>query len=714
MDQGWAQFLTGNSAEARRSLDDAARLAAAAKADTLLAWVNFSLAQVLARDGDAAGAEASFREGIRLAAARGDRAQQNYGFGVRGFTLMNASQFEEAIYWFERELPWLEQRGDRTTQASALVNIGWCYYRLGALERAQGAFEKAEALSRESGNAAVQQRALGNLGNVALDRRDFAAAAAANRRALALSEKTNAKYDSARWLGNLARISIETGDWNAAEQYNQRALALKRELNDQPAELYSIVYAARIAQGRGQSANAEHLFRQVTDSITEDPVPVLDARDGLAHLFSDAGRPRDAEAQYRTALDLVEKTRVQLLKPDSRLSYQAAWITLNQHYVEFLMAQGQTERALEAAEASRARLLAERLGLKAGGTARAADYRQLAKRTGALLLSYWLAPERSWVWTVGGDRITAYPLPSENNIRHLVETYRAVLEKSADPAVTGSTVGRELWNAVAAPVAAIAGKASHVIVVPDGPLYMLNFETLVSPQPAPHYWIEDVELAVAPSLNILVSGGAAPAVPGASLLLIGDPESPAEEYPKLPYAAQEVAAVERNFTQVKPQVLQGAEATPDAFLAMPLDRFRYIHFAAHATANREEPLDSAVILSRQGNHYKLAGREVLERRLRADLVTISACESAGAHIYSGEGLVGLAWAFMQAGARNVIAGLWDVSDASTPRLMGDFYARLSKGDRPAEALRDAKLGLLHGGGAYHIPYYWAPLELFVR
>ena len=99
--------------------------------------------------------------------------------------------------------------------------------------------------------------------------------------------------------------------------------------------------------------------------------------------------------------------------------------------------------------------------------------------------------------------------------------------------------------------------------------------------------------------------------------------------------------------------------------------------------------------------------------MRADLVTISACYSAGERSYSGEGLVGLSWAFLRAGSHNVVAALWDVSDASTVQLMDKFYDELNKGASPGAALRNAKLLLLRGK-EFHNPFYWAPFQLYAR
>ena len=140
-----------------------------------------------------------------------------------------------------------------------------------------------------------------------------------------------------------------------------------------------------------------------------------------------------------------------------------------------------------------------------------------------------------------------------------------------------------------------------------------------------------------------------------------------------------------------------------------------IHFAAHAETNLARPLESAVILSRSGSEsYKLYARDIAGLQLAADLVTISACRSAGARTYGGEGLVGFTWAFLLAGARSVIAGLWEVSDTSSSKLMDKVYEGVSSGMTPAAALRQAKLSFLHSTGSTRKPFYWAPYQTYIR
>jgi CHAT domain-containing protein len=104
---------------------------------------------------------------------------------------------------------------------------------------------------------------------------------------------------------------------------------------------------------------------------------------------------------------------------------------------------------------------------------------------------------------------------------------------------------------------------------------------------------------------------------------------------------------------------------------------------------------------------------VIDIPISADLVTICSCRSAGVRAYAGEGPIGFAWAFLLAGARDVVAGLWDVSDVSTVALMDRFYGGVSAGHDPVTALRDAKLELLKGDVHYRKPFYWVPFQTYV-
>ena len=180
--------------------------------------------------------------------------------------------------------------------------------------------------------------------------------------------------------------------------------------------------------------------------------------------------------------------------------------------------------------------------------------------------------------------------------------------------------------------------------------------------------------------------------------------------------------VARHFPTAQQRVFSREHANPSAYRDSNPEKYSYIHFVAHGTASRLSPLDSAIVLSSEHggseaasgeDSFKLYARDIIRHPLRANLVTISACYSAGERSYSGEGLVGLSWAFLRAGAQNVIAALWDVTDASTELLMNRFYDELEKGSDPETALRTAKLSLLRES-KFGNPFYWAPFQLYAR
>jgi len=294
----------------------------------------------------------------------------------------------------------------------------------------------------------------------------------------------------------------------------------------------------------------------------------------------------------------------------------------------------------------------------------------------------------------------------------VVKSYRDSFTGPRDPLEAGNENGRKLYSTLIQPAEKLIPKNSRIIVLADGSLNSLNFETLIVPGAKPHYWIEDVTVLTANSLSLLSRASVSAPPKTASLLLMGDALSASPDFPVLPQAGKEVGLIQTYFPKNRRTVLTGAQATASHFLERKPEAFAYLHFATHGTASTARPLESAVILSREGETYKLYARDIVQHPLHAYLVTISACNGAGMRTYAGEGLVGLAWAFLRAGAHNVIAGLWEVSNASTPQLMDELYKGLNAGKDPATALRDAKLTLVHSQGNYKKPFYWAPFQLY--
>jgi len=717
--RGRAAYSLNRLRESQESLSRAAVAAKEAGSESLSAEVMLRQGALLVRQSKFEEARQAFQTVAGTAARLRDSYQEASALGNLGYALLTESRNDEAIPWFERAIVIFTSLGSGDSVARTHGNLGNCYFRLGDYDNARLHYENAQEWFARTGNRDSQQIWIGNAGNVSYEMADYSAAEAAYKRALEIARQVPSPVWVARWLNNLAATSLELGKWDAAETYNNEALEKMRSLQDTSWEPTALVNAARIEEGRNHLDRARQVFRSALAKRAEDPGVPVDAHAGLARTYLREGLTREAEAEFRNTVGLIEQRGAKLLKDEYKLSHLSSLIRFYREYVDFLVANHQPERALEVAESSRSHVLEERTGGKAAVERHTAqDYQRLAQQTHSVLIEYWLSPGQSYRWTIAPPSIRLDKLPPESTIQPLVENYRAMITAGRNPLETASESGRRLSQILLAPVAQAAAKGARFIVVEDGGLHSFPLQSLPDPGDSRRFWVEQASVAIAPSLNYLASRAQSnrgrPAMhPAMDLLIIGEPSSSSPQYPQLEFAAQEMDSIASTMSAARTTTLRGNAATPGAYTSAEPGRFEFIHFAAHATANPQSPLDSAVILSGPAERNRLLAREVMAVPLSAEMVTISACRSAGGKSYSGEGLVGFAWAFLRAGARNVIASDWDVSDRSTAQLMSGLYREIAAGKEAPEALRAAQLALIHSGSAYSKPFYWAPFQLYV-
>lgn len=628
-----------------------------------------------------------------------------------GVLRYEAGLYGDAIPYFERADELAKQLGATAAHRMAVENASSCYRDIGDADRALKTQLEVVAAEENKGLPTTRSNAYIDLGATYLLQRDSARAIACFRKAVACVKPSEAPAHFVASASSLAQALELTGAVDEAERYNESAFRVCDPRNkDQLAQLS--LNKAHIAQHRMRYQDAIAAYRDAFVTHVGTPSLRWEAHAGLASVYAITGDRAQAHAQFELALQIIEQNRFQQVRTDYQITFLTNLIRFYQEYVELLISEGEVTRALEVADSSRASVLTRSFVGQQPGQSRdlIAVTQKTAAQTGSIFLFYWLAPQRSYVWVIRAHDVNAIALPSGEKVTRQVESFRSLLiDEKQDVLAGASTVGQRLYDTLIGPIQGFLAADSHVVIVPDGPLHELNFEMLVSGTPKPHYWIEDAVVSVAPSLNILRQG--APVEPRTrSLLLMGDPE-PAPGYAKLPQAAIEMEDVERYFPRAAVTVSRGAQATVDAYRTAAPDRFSTVHFATHAEANEQSPLDSAIILSPVQNAYKLYARDVMGMPLKADLVTISACRGAGARTLSGEGPVGLAWAFLQAGARNVVTSLWDVNDRSTADLMDRFYSGVESGKPYALALRDAKLSIR---SSHSKPYFWAPFQLYTR
>jgi len=708
--KGQQHLVKGELPTAIAVLDDAAVLA---KANATDVWLDATTLKgvALVRAGRSADGDVALAEAAVAAKQSGDRFREATATLNRGTGFLVQNRFDEALPFFETVMA-MNDLSAFMVYALALRNAGACYGRLGDFDRAIAVQQQSVAVNEQRGPRIYLAQALGALGTTYGLNGSYAEAVPYLRRALDVASSAGLLEEAARSADNLSSLHSSLGNWDESERMNAEA----RRLNERAGTrtfIYNTFHRAEIAAGRGQGAEARRLYEEVLKDSATPPALAWDIHAGLGNISADSRKLDEASRHYRAALDVIEHTRSELLETNYRLSFLTRLIRFYERYINVLVERREFDEALTVADSIRARVLADRHGVDAPARPTATVFRRAAAGLRSVLLFYWIGSTRSYAWIVSGDRIQFVPLATNSNeVKTLVDQYRNLIVTSlGDPLSANPGAGDTLFDRIVRPVSTLIPKDARVIVVPDGALNTLNFETLPVPGERRHYWIEDVDIAVAPSLGTLSVRPPASKTER-SVLLIGDAVPTDPKYPALRYASAEMMAVSDAFAD-RTAVYRADKATPATYLASKPGQFGIVHFTAHAEANAESPLDSAVILSRDESGYKLYARDVAESPLSADLVTISACRSAGERTYAGEGLVGFAWAFLRAGARRVIAGLWDVDDRSTAALMGQVYASVAAGSSPGEALRAAKLEMIRTGTATAKPYYWAPFQLFV-
>lgn len=362
---------------------------------------------------------------------------------------------------------------------------------------------------------------------------------------------------------------------------------------------------------------------------------------------------------------------------------------------------------------------------------------------GTVLLAYFLGPDDGSLLYVADAGASGWERlgPSKAELEKRVASFRRQVTdiRRPDTAAFGALLAEasDLFADLIEPAWSRIEKAERILILPDGPLHLLPFAALVRTTEDGHqsYLVEQRPLHVALSVAVYeqlrqVDRSGRSEVQ--SVVAFGDPVYPGRSMTAIPGLASELAlrgfelgpipSTRRELASIaalfgdRGRILAGALATETAAKVVGPGT-DILHFAVHAFIHPRSGLDSALALSlprryRDGrDNGLLQAWEIFEQvRLDADLVVLSACSTARGQAAGSEGLVGLSRAFQYAGARSVLASLWNVSDTSTATLMEAFYRHLRAGESKDRALRRAQLALIDNE-ASRAPFYWAAFQL---
>jgi CHAT domain-containing protein/Tfp pilus assembly protein PilF len=666
-------------------------------------------------------ATALYKKSLEVAREQRDTFLEASDLLNLGFVELQQEHYDEAVASLDGASDFAKPIQSRQILQIALGNLGVAYFHLGDFEKALSNFKQAEKEARETGSTHFQVQWLWNAGasNYELGRLDEAKVY--YEQSLKAATAINAREEIAGTNTELAMLLFKEGQLDSAKSHCDEAIRAATESADRSAKLEPLFVEALLATKMSNGGNPEQMLLRVHEESARTPYLRWDIEDALANYYSGRHEATQAERWHRKAIQTFEAERSRVKAEELKLPFFANGDVLYRDYANFLISSRRANEALKFLDLGRARTLEE--GLRTSKQASQASHevevnpQSVARRLNATILFYALGPEQSYLWAVTANRTRLFVLPTKQEIEARVQNYQKTILKSSDALREANADGRYLYDTIVSPAASMIPNGAKVFVIPDGGLNGLNFETLLKPEGERlHYWIEDVTLTNANSIRLLSRlDSSSSSTDANNLLLIGNPVSSGSEYESLPNAPAEVDEIKRHFRADRETVLTQAEAVPSAYGTVRPDRFEYIHFVAHGTASRLSPLDSAVVLSTsagQRGEYKLYAREIVHHPLHARLVTISSCYGSGLRAYAGEELVGLSWSFLRAGAHNVIGALWEVNDASTPQLMDQLYGGLESGREPDEALRAAKLAMMHSDGVTRKPMYWAAFQLY--
>lgn len=370
---------------------------------------------------------------------------------------------------------------------------------------------------------------------------------------------------------------------------------------------------------------------------------------------------------------------------------------------------------------------------------------QQAIDSGTVLLQYELGPRRSLVWVIARDSVRVVELAPRDTIEAAARDVISSLQTRTSSVTIVDQQLKTLSDYVLGPIADLI-RAERVLVAADGALHYVPFTVLpVTRDGASAPLIATREVVSIPSMSALAAQRARrrPEQPSQTLAVFADPvferiderltqtqasaatlpstdsfdtRSAAVDLHRLTYSGREAQAIAALVPETSRLVSEGFSATRERVLNADLSQYRYVHFATHGLVNSRNPALSALALSQfdqRGN--PLAGLlrldDISNLNLNADLVVLSACDTALGREIRGEGLVGLSQAFLYAGAKGLVLSLWQVSDAATATLMTRFYEHMLKdGASPGNALRTAQLSMA-AERRWSNPYYWGAFVL---
>lgn len=669
-------------------------------ANTLIdsAQASLEMGQTLHADGD-------FRRALAIARADGLKSVATRALRGMGSASLAVRRLDVARRYFVQSLDLARVSGEMTAQSYALRALGDVEFRQGRMKESRRDEQSALDLARNAADRDAQAATLLQMARHTAADGDLEAARRDIDEALAIVEAQR---------GLIGDPSLRTSYFSSMRAYPDAEIDILMRLDQRhPNQGYAL--AALAAAERARARSLQDMLAERNIELTSSLTPEL------------AGEQRAAEERFNAAAFQLGR-----LRPD---------------------ASAERRRALSEAVDGASRALDEVRGKVRTANPRYAellrpadlDVRELQR---ALLdghravLEYWLGSQVSYVWIVTQSGVRVVRLAARASIERQAAVLATLLRAPARPApgagfeALATEETRQLEEidhaGVALAAAAIGPDVQRdlpheVMIVADGDLQELPFGVL--PGADGHNLGSTHDLWYLPSITTLrwLRRSAQKDLRPASIAVFAAPilesraaateaRDAAPALGPLAFSRTEAESIAALLPKERVWLALGADASRANVLAANWHRYDIGHFATHAVVDRNRPELSGVVLSlydAQGHPQDglLRMNDIYNLDMPVDLVALSGCETAAGRLLDSEGVLSLSRAFLYAGARQVVASLWQVEDRATAAFMHEFYRGLLTEHMPAAtALRVAQQHVSQDN-RWASPYYWGGFVL---
>ena len=661
------------------------------------------------------------------------------------------SDFQKAINYHNQRLSIFKEVGDRVGEGRAYGNLGNAYRSLGKFQEAINYHNQDLSIAQEVGDRAGEGRAYGNLGHAYHFLDNFEQAMKYFKQQLSIAKELGDRIAAGCAYGSLGMVYHSLGDFEQAIEYLNHTLSIAKGAGKRVVEGRAYCYLGNAYSSLNEFQQAIEYFRQylcITEEVG-DKFHEGDAYYRLGISLEKLGCWNEALFHFITSVEILDAVRARCISEDSlkisfrdlsKGAYTCLWRVL-------IMLQ-LTDEALYSAEKGRAQALVDALKINYGLKPLSLKSNESEEELTIILKkisvsTVFLAVQKETInmWVLRKERKAIFR-QAELKVEGAHEDYFAVLlettlkniragvdvrceNRSLDQRKDNQTSSTEkddqtsklshdtidcfkpLYDAIIGPIEDLLD-GDELIVVPDGALSLAPWAALS----------ESLRIRTVPSLTslkfIIDSPDEYHCKSGA--LLVGDPclkkvtnKGGYPIYDQLKYAKKEVEMIGEI---LKCQPLTGEAATKKEVLRR-INSVALVHIAAHgsketgAIALAPDPCWEST--NSEEEEYLLKISDVQAVKLRARLVVLSCCHSGQGEL-SSEGVVGIARAFLFAGARSVVASLWAIDDEATMEFMKSFYQHVRGGESTSTALQRA-MKCLRDSDNFSAPKYWAPFVL---